>query len=77
MIVLTKEELGELTGKERPSAQVRALGRMGIPHRTRPDGSPVVLRVHLEMTEAAYYEGGSDRGDGRLLVPRREPQLQP
>jgi len=77
MTLLTKEELAELTGRERPSAQARALVRMGIPHRTRPDGSPVVLRVHLEVIDPAAYREGSLRGGGRLPAPRPEPQLQP
>jgi hypothetical protein len=77
MIVLTKEELAELTGKERPSAQVRALTQMGIPYRKRPDGSPVVFRVHLEGLEPTSCGEGSRRGGGRLRAPAQEPQLQP
>ena len=72
MLILTQQELVELTGKERPSAQVRALTHMGIPYRTRPDGTPVVLRVILEMIEQA-----SMGSNGKLRAPQPEPQLQP
>lgn len=62
MIVLSPEELIELTKKERPSAQARVLEHLGIPLRARPDGTLVVLRVHVEATQ-----------DSR---PRREPRLR-
>lgn len=45
---LTPEELVELTHRQRPAAQIRALRAMGIEHRVRPDGKPVVLRAHVE-----------------------------
>ena len=45
---LTPDELHELTGKARNSAQLRALRAMGIEHRIRPDGSLAVLRSHVE-----------------------------
>jgi hypothetical protein len=47
-LFLSKEELVMLTGKRRPKAQGRALTHMGIPYRTRLDGSPVVLRTSLQ-----------------------------
>ena len=45
---LTDDELRDLTGKARPSAQVRVLRAMGIEHRVRPDGSLAVSRSHVE-----------------------------
>ena len=45
---LTKEELQALTGRQRRDAQVAALRQMGIEHKIRPDGSPAVLRAHVE-----------------------------
>ena len=45
---LTPAELAELTGYKLPGAQVRALRAMGIEHRIRPDGRPIVLRAHVE-----------------------------
>ncbi len=50
---LAKEELQELTGRTRRDAQVAALRSMGIEHRIRPDGSPAVLRAHVEQTLGA------------------------
>lgn len=41
---MPEEEIAELTGKVRHSAQARVLNRMGIDHKIRPDGSIVVLR---------------------------------
>jgi hypothetical protein len=47
-LCLTDDELTQLTGKTRPSAQVKALRYMAIDHKRRPDGSIVVLRNQLE-----------------------------
>jgi hypothetical protein len=48
-MLLAASELRELTGKARSDAQRRALDRMGILYRLRPDGTLAVLRVHVEM----------------------------
>jgi hypothetical protein len=48
LLCLTDTELSQLTGKQRPSAQKRALRFMGIDHKLRPDGSLVVLRAILD-----------------------------
>jgi len=64
VIVLTDDELVELTKKERPSAQARVLDFMGIQYRPRPDGTLAVLRIHVETVER-----------GAKLPP--EPVLQP
>lgn len=50
---LSPDELAELTGKQRPAAQIRALRSMGIRHHIRPDGRPVVLRADLSEDGAA------------------------
>jgi hypothetical protein len=47
-VFLTADEICELTGAKWRSAQARALGMMGIESKTRPDGSLVVLRAHVE-----------------------------
>lgn len=41
-LCLNQAEIVELTHKERSSAQVRALNRMGIDNSQRPDGSVLV-----------------------------------
>jgi hypothetical protein len=46
-LCLTDAEISQLTGKKRPSAQMRALRFMAIDHKRRPDGSVVVLRSQL------------------------------
>ncbi len=47
-IYLTPQEVKDITGKHRYRAQVRALGRMGIQCRVRPDGRPIVSRMAFE-----------------------------
>lgn len=59
---LSPREIEQLTGRVRPGWQRRALDHMGIPYRVRPDGTLVVLRIHVETRE-----------DNR---PRREPRLR-
>ena len=44
---LSPEEVHALTGYRQRPAQVRALAKMGITHRVRPDGSPVVCKEAL------------------------------
>lgn len=46
-VILTPDQLRLLTNKRRHTAQVRELVLMGIPHRLRSDGSPVVLQDDL------------------------------
>jgi hypothetical protein len=46
-MILTAEELIELTGRRRAPAQAQVLRFMGIECRPRPDGKLVVLRVHV------------------------------
>jgi hypothetical protein len=67
MIVLSEQELIDLTEKTRPSAQARVLDFMGIQYRPRPDGSLAVLRIHVEVI-------GPSLSGARLA---REPELQP
>lgn len=61
-MLLTALEVRELTGMQRPSAQVRALKSMGIECRRRPDGSVVVLCAVVE----AVLGGG-------LITPKVQP----
>lgn len=46
-ICLTPDELQEITGKQRYSAQARELDRMGIRYTRRKDRSLMVLRENL------------------------------
>lgn len=45
---LEPDEVVQLTGKVRRSAQAAALQMMAIEHKVRPDGSIAVLRSHVE-----------------------------
>lgn len=53
---LEPEEIVDLTGRVRRSAQVRALRSMGIEHRVRPDGSVAILRTHIDKVFEASDE---------------------
>lgn len=64
-LTLTPDELQELTAKRRSDAQRRALDFMGVPYKRRPDGTPAVLRIHVETLA------------GATIPAAREPQLQP
>lgn len=44
MFILDEEELFKLTGKRRKPDQCKALRAMGVPHRVRIDGAPIVTR---------------------------------
>ncbi len=46
--LLTKDELVELTGKVRRSAQARVLRDLGIKVTRRPNGSLIVARAHRD-----------------------------
>jgi hypothetical protein len=48
-LFLTDEQLVELTGKRRPSAQAAELNRQGIQHKVRADGSVLVLRELVDQ----------------------------
>lgn len=45
---LTDEEIVELTRRRQRKAQAMQLRFLGIEHRTRADGSLVILRAHVE-----------------------------
>lgn len=69
-MLLTAEEVRELTGMQRPSAQARALQGMGIECRRRPDGSVVVLRAVV----VAVLGGGMAQPKVEAEIP--EPRLR-
>ena len=55
-VVLSPTKLGLLTGKKYHGAQVKELNHMGISHRTRVDGSVVVVRADLAMDKPSSGE---------------------
>lgn len=60
-LLLTRDEVRELTGYQRPSKQIAKLKEYGIRHIVAADGHPRVLRAELE---------------GKETQPRREPNFQ-
>lgn len=46
--LLTKDEIKELTGKSRRSAQRRVLEKLGIKVTPRPNGTLIVARAHRD-----------------------------
>ena len=52
-MLLTDDEIRELTGRERRPAQVRQLNAMGIAFKQRADRSIVVLRAHVDQVLGA------------------------
>jgi hypothetical protein len=67
MLTLTPDELQALTGRRRSDGQCRELRAMGIPFKTRRDGSPAVLRVVAELALGA-------RG---TTIRETEPEILP
>lgn len=62
-MILTDEELKDLTGRQRKDAQVRVLRFMGIEHRIRPNGSIAVLKAHVEQVLGISYEANRRRAE--------------
>lgn len=48
MMFLNQDQMIELTGFQKRPAQVRALREMGITHKVRADGYPIVLTAYIE-----------------------------
>lgn len=64
-VILTPDQLADLTGKRRSDAQRRELDYLRVPYKVRRDGSLIVLRRDVEpgATIAQQQE--------------HEPELQP
>lgn len=45
---LSAAEISQLTARRQSRAQRMALNHMGVMHKTRPDGTLVVARAHVE-----------------------------
>lgn len=50
-ICLTEDEIVEITGKKRPSAQLRELNRLMIDAKQRGDGKVIVFRQSLPSAD--------------------------
>ncbi|VVE41948.1 hypothetical protein PCO31111_04222 [Pandoraea communis] len=60
---LTQDEIREMTGRVRYKSQALVLSAMGIEHKVRPDGSILVLRMHVEQSL-----GGTTKNQTRQRV---------
>jgi hypothetical protein len=56
-MILTQEQLSELTGRRRHDAQAKVLRHMGIEFRQRPDGSLAVSLAHVDSVLGAPARG--------------------
>lgn len=65
-MLLSALEIIDLTGYQRPSAQIRWLNSQKIPYLVGGDGRPKVLRAAL----IARLDGAT------LAAPKREPRLR-
>ena len=53
-LVLSPDEIKEITHYTRPAEQLRELAKLGIPAKKRTcDGTPCVLRMHLIAASAS------------------------
>ena len=72
---LTPAELAELTGREKPSAQIRALERQGIAHVVNAAGRPVVtwaaVNARMGTSKAEPLPAVIDFAPLRLPAHRR------
>ncbi len=66
-IVLTRDELRELTGFMRSDAQARVLEYIGVAHLRRPNGSLIVYR------ETLYEKKEEKRPSPQLCFPKVLP----
>ncbi len=47
-LVLSPQEIIEVTARTKPSSQAKQLTHLGVPFKPRTDGTLVVLRIHVE-----------------------------
>ena len=66
--ILLHSDIVALTGKTRHSAQARYLNHLGIEHKTRPDGSLLVLSDCVRQSMGL--------GDGRATTERKKPSVR-
>lgn len=69
-MILSPDDLVELTGKRRSGAQREVLTAMGIAFRVRPDGTLAVLRVVAELALGHNHATAQERSTSpRLRLP--------
>lgn len=70
-LLLSDDELQDITHLRQPAAQARFLERMRVPYRRRADGTLLVGRAAMERAMLA-----SDDGDQRTSAPAASAGLQ-
>lgn len=60
-MLLSADELYQLTKRQRSSAQARVLRFMGIEYRQRPNGTLAVSRAHVDAMLGGVPKGESGR----------------
>lgn len=66
-LCLSEEEVRELTGLQRPTAQARELNHLGINHRMRRDGSIAVLRQDVDYSPKKPVRSKATSPDWRAM----------
>ena len=69
-LLLPHSAIIELTGKVRPSAQIRALRQMGFVVQVRPDGKPLVSLGHYRQVMGDVSHLGQAPKDCSLHLDR-------
>ncbi len=73
MMLLTPEEVEDLTGYRKPSAQIRWLDAQQIPYLVGGDGRPKVLRAPLVERLGGFVTQPSTRQEPPLRLDRVQP----
>lgn len=67
-IWLTEDDVALLTGYRRHGWQRKALAKMGIEFRTRPDGFPLVEREQFIQCQKSIYPARQRRREPKFSV---------
>ncbi len=62
MLILDSVELEKLTGETTPGMQCKRLGQMGVIHRVRIDGFPVVTKEALDAFMGVSSVAKAEKG---------------
>lgn len=73
MMLLTPEEVEDLTGYRKPSSQIRWLDAQQIPYLVGGDGRPKVLRAPLVERLGGSVTQPSTRQEPQLRLDRVQP----
>jgi len=66
---LSDTQVRELTKRQRPAAQARVLVHLGIPFLRRPDGTLVVLAIHVQPKATTSLNYGCENDQTFIAAP--------